>query len=395
MPNKFNFLYKLPKRLNDDDYHHKENIVNACAKIIKKLMESREVICAAGFQSGKTDVMKRLIYVIQNYPDELKKLDIDIYKYNIYLISCVSSLDLKTQLGEKLPEIKNRIMHLPEIVKYINNITEYESTFVQMADSSLIIFDECHCDVEYENTIPKLKEIIKRFSKKNRTKYYKIGFSATPYEQIFSDIPKVIMKPSSGYYGLAHMFKKNKKTIPLIFQAKNLSDIDECKTLFEEIEVCDFYYIIRLPSKITEQKLVMDNVEKEIKKRKSSLDTYIYDMHFKGKINNLVSEKPSKPTVIFLKDKLRVGEHLDTKYVYLVHDDPKNMHTHTTVQSLVGRCCGYNKKNHETIIYCDYEKAWQHYKWVKNNYDADYLPEDCKYIKKNHSGIKSNYYHVK
>lgn len=394
MSDKFKFLFKIPQQLKNDDFHHKKNIVTACSKIIKKFRTSNEIVCVAECQSGKTDVMKRLIYIIQKYEHKLKRIGIEIHKYNIYLISCVSSIDLKKQLQGKLPEIQNKILHLPQIDKYIKNVVEYHTELTQMADSSLIIFDECHCDVEYKNTIPKLKEIIKIFSKRNHTKYFKIGFSATPYEQVFSNIPKVIMKPGPGYYGLGDIFKKN-KTIPLIFQAKKLSDPEECKKLFEEIDICEFYYIIRLPSKVTEQKLVMDNIIKELRQRKSSFDTYIYDMYFKGKINDLVSNKPSKPTIIFLKDKLRVGENLDTKYIYLVHDDPKNMHTHTTVQSLVGRCCGYNKNDHETIIYCDYNKAWQHYQWIKNNYDIDHLPDDCKYIKKNNGGIRSKYHYLK
>ncbi len=108
-----------------------------------------------------------------------------------------------------------------------------------------------------------------------------------------------------------------------------------------------------------------------------------------GNINDLLSLQPGKPTIIYLKDKLRMGEYLNTEHVYLVHDDPNNTYTHTTAQSLVGRCCGYHKKHHKTIIYCDYEKAIQHYNWIEHNYDVNYIPVNAKYIKKDGSGTKS------
>ena len=133
----------------------------------------------------------------------------------------------------------------------------------------------------------------------------------------------------------------------------------------------------------------MLNIEKQFKLHGSGLDTYIYDMNYKGNINELLDIKPTKPTLIYLKDKLRMGEYLNTEYVYLVHDDPTNNYTHTTAQSLIGRCCGYNKQSHNTIIYCDYEKAWQHYRWIINNYDIDHIPTNSKYILKNKTGTKN------
>ena len=106
-------------------------------------------------------------------------------------------------------------------------------------------------------------------------------------------------------------------------------------------------------------------------------------MSYKININEILNVLPSKPTVIFIKDKLRMGENLNTEYVYLVHDDMNNMYAHTTVQSLIGRCCGYNKKSHLTYICCDYEKAYQHCQWIESNYCVKALPTDTKYITKN------------
>ena len=113
-------------------------------------------------------------------------------------------------------------------------------------------------------------------------------------------------------------------------------------------------------------------------------------MDFGSNINDLIKTKPIKPTIIYLKDKLRMGEYLDTTYVYMVHDTHESTHTHTTVQSLLGRCCGYNKQSHRTIIYCDYEKVLQHYEWVKHGYNKKYIPIDAKYINKRTRETKEN-----
>ncbi|AQN68526.1 DEAD-like helicase [Saudi moumouvirus] len=383
----YKFLYKIPHNINDEDYYHNNNIVECSANILKKFRKYREVITIAEMQSGKTDVMKRLVFIINNYNKDLKNIGIDIDKYNIYVIICASSLNLKTQHQLKLSEIKHKIYHLNDINNMIKNQSEYESVLITMADSSLIIFDECHCDAECEKLIDKFRKLIKRISKENNTKYYKVGFSATAYEQILAGYPKVIMWPGTGYYGIRDMFKfieNNKSTsLPVIFPAKNLSISKECEELFEEIGIYKKYYIFRLPGKRNLDDVIIEGIANQFKIRGSKIDTYIYDMSYKDSINSLINEKPNKPTVIFIKDKLRLGEYLNTKYVYLVHDDPNNMYTHTTVQSLLGRCCGYNKKEHGTLIYCDHNKAYEHYLWIINNYDIKYIPSHAKYITKN------------
>ena len=99
---KHNFLYKIPSSISDIDYCHNDNIVNATASIIKKLANYEEVVCCAEMQSGKTDVMKRLIYVINKYNNEIKSMNVNIDKHNIFLIICASSINLKKQLMIKV-----------------------------------------------------------------------------------------------------------------------------------------------------------------------------------------------------------------------------------------------------------------------------------------------------
>ena len=386
------FLNRIPDNVSDTDYMHKSNIVKAARKIFNKLALYDEVICCAQMQSGKTDVMKRLIYIIKNYRNDLDKMGINVSRNNIYLVICASSVNLKNQLEKKLPEIRGKIFHLNNLIPLIKNKFEHENLLNCMSDSSLIIYDECHCDAKQKSLIDNFRNLLDTTAQRNYTNYLRVGFSATPYEQIKAGYPRVIMHPDSGYYGIVQMFesmiKQGSGDSIVIRQSKDIREKDECIDLFTEITIENYYYIFRLP-KYYCYDIIINNIEKEFTKRGFKVDSYIYDMAYSDDINYMISSKPRKPTIIYIKDKLRMGEYLNTEYVYMVHDDSNNSHSHTTVQSLLGRCCGYNKKNNQTIIYCDIVKAWQHYKWIINKYSVKTIPTDAKYIN-NETGKTSN-----
>lgn len=43
MPGKHDFLYNTPDDISEKDYHHNDNIIDAAAKIMKKLTRHDEV----------------------------------------------------------------------------------------------------------------------------------------------------------------------------------------------------------------------------------------------------------------------------------------------------------------------------------------------------------------
>ena len=202
MKTKYNFLYEVPDHALPTDYHHNSNVVECVAEIIKKYRSYDEVVCCAEMQAGKTNAIKRLIYVISKYNDHIQNLGIDISKYKIYLVICASSINLKNQLKSALPEIKHRIYHLNDINTFLKNPVDHHSTFVEMSDSSLIIFDECHCDAAKDKLIDKFRKTLDKFRKEFNTMYHKLSVSATPYAQIIAGYPKVILKPAKHYYGI-------------------------------------------------------------------------------------------------------------------------------------------------------------------------------------------------
>lgn len=384
----YDFLYDKPPIIMKKDFHHKLNIIEASAKCIKKFEKQNEIVLVAETQSGKTSVMKRLVYLVQKSNPQLSDLNVIINKYDIFVIICSSDTALKTQLQTDLPELGSQIYHLNDLNK-IDIMTQN-----RMAEG-LIIFDECHSDAEQHKTIDKFRKKIEKISIElnGNINYHIIGVSATPYEQIKKKYPMVILNPGKNYYGIRDMFKTyitNKKgeEVPIISQAKFLTIEKNCKKLFEEIEMCNRYYIIRLPGDKNSQVIVMCNILKQFSKKHKKIEQVIYDMAYKDDINNLLNTKPKLPTIIYIKDKLRMGKSLNTKYVYIVHDDPQNTHTHTTAQSLIGRCCGYNKKEHQTIIYCDYQKVKQHQIWINSGFSIKKIPHDAKYIMKSTGDLK-------
>ena len=376
----------LEEGLNLEYVHHQPNVVKTARRIFEKFMVDREVICCAEMQSGKSEVMKRVVEIVMEENKFLKKNKIAIDKNNVYVILCASSVDLKTQLCGKVERIKHHVYHINDIVRFMKNVDIYQDLFLEMSDNSLVMFDECHCDAEQKKTIDKFRKIQKQISKKNNTVFYRLGFSATPYEQITIGYSKVIMKPGDDYYGIRQMFERE---IPILYPAKKLTEYDQCVELFNEIDILPMYYIFRLPKKIISMEEMMSNIMIFLKEKKISFNSLIYDMKSSKNINQIVKKEPTKMTIIFIKDKLRMGEYLDTTNVYLAHDSYENSFAHTTVQSLLGRCCGYGKYNHNVLIYCDYEKAEYHYDWVTNKYSVEYMPP-AKYLGSN--GLKSNCY---
>lgn len=369
--------------MDKDAYHHGTEIVKTVANVIKKFVEHTDVLITAEMQSGKTDCMRRMLYVINNHNQDLQEMGIHIERYNVYVILCASSINLKLQLKTKLPEIPTKIFHLNDIIKFLSNPYEYSSLFVRMATDSLVIFDESHCDAEVGKTIDRLRKKLNEISEEYSTDYYKLATSATPYEQVYAGYAKVIMKPASGYYGLQQMFKQKN-----VVQSMNLENATECNQLFKSINLTNRYYIFRLPSSKEQEVLMMKNVETHFKKSKRGSDSYIYDMNYRDNINNLINHRPKKPTIIYLRDKLRMGEYLNTRYVHLVHDNPDVTYSHTVVQSLIGRCCGYGKMENGTLIYCDYEKAYQHYQWIKSGYRTKKIPMSTRYINRSQAATK-------
>ena len=131
----------------------------------------------------------------------------------------------------------------------------------------------------------------------------------------------------------------------------------------------------------------MDKILDEVGKRFLNMgDPIFYDSSEKSydqEINNILKEIPIKKTLIFIKGKLRAGKRLDYKNnVSMIHDTAISK-VDTTVQSLLGRFCGYGDINKDLEIYCDELSAEKYKRWVESDYDINKVPDKSKNVLSN------------
>lgn len=175
---KYRFLYKKPADVTSTDYQHKKNIRFAAADVIQAFESNLEVLLIAEMQSGKTEVMRRIVYLIKQYNSDLRNLNIDIDRSNIYVLLSTSSTALKTQLKVKIPNLQHHIFHLPDVNHWLKNPHSSESILMEMSESSLVIIDESHCDAEIGHTIDNFRSTLNHMSKKNNSTFlYTVRFS--------------------------------------------------------------------------------------------------------------------------------------------------------------------------------------------------------------------------
>src|SRR5689334_6524141 len=83
---------KTSKESSRKFFHHNPQIVEAASEIFQKFQSHREVVAISEMQAGKTDLMKRMIYTINNYNSQLRNINIAIDRNNIYVVLCASSI---------------------------------------------------------------------------------------------------------------------------------------------------------------------------------------------------------------------------------------------------------------------------------------------------------------
>ena len=89
-------------------------------------------------------------------------------------------------------------------------------------------------------------------------------------------------------------------------------------------------------------------------KLKSKLSCKIITFDEKSKvkdINDILRVEPSELTVIFIKEKCRMGKKIDKRHIVCGIETSSNSKTDTILQGLLGRCCGYNGDEFNAPIY--------------------------------------------
>ena len=93
-----------------------------------------------------------------------------------------------------------------------------------------------------------------------------------------------------------------------------------------------------------------DSIQTKLKS-KLSCKMITFDQKNKSDINDILKDSPSELTVIFIKEKCRMGKKIDKRHIVCGIETSSSSKTDTTLQGLLGRFCGYNGDEFNAPIY--------------------------------------------
>lgn len=400
----FDESVKTTRRIQDtdDDFYVYDNQIETAKEIIYNFYtkSSRWNLLFAEMQSGKSGTFFSIPYIISKNKILIDKLGIDMFdgEINVFLLTGMNEKELISQFEKDIygflgKDLTKNVLHNSEMRKILstneNNWSSGDLNIInKMRKNSLILIDESHYGSNKEQVLDKFLRKVLDINPNgdnnslNSNNIFVVSISATPMAEFvnanLSEYKKKIvpLKNSDGYWGIIDMFDKNK--IHESYDLKCNTSIDGFldKILNNKIG----FTLVRCSEK--NQKQILDRIGTRMI---SDLSIIKYDQWERSNklnnqgINDILSKMPNKKTIVFLKGLLRAGKRVDTKNVVMVHDTLKS-NTDTTVQSLLGRCCGYGK-NKNIEIYCDKLSAEMFKDWVESNFSLDKIPTKAKNVK--------------
>lgn len=399
----FDECVQITRQTNDTK--HKwyvfENQINTAKEIIYNFYtkQNRWCLLFAEMQSGKSGTFFSVPYIISRNIVLTKKLGIDMSgdEINVYLLTGMNEKELIEQFETDISnftgmDIKKNILHNSEMRKFLTKkeidwSTDDIIVINKMRKNSLILIDESHYGSDKSQILNQFLTKILGISPNGENStleinnVYVVSISATPMAEFInanvSEFKKKIvsLQNANGYCGITEMFKNDK-----IFKSYDLKDVKSVNNFLNKIIAYknNGYILVRCTEK---QKI---KILHEIGEKTLDFKVIDYDQYSKSRIldnmgiNDILQNEPNKKTLIFLKGLLRAGKRVDTKNVLMMHDTAESK-VDTTVQSLLGRCCGYNK-NSNIEIYCDYDSAKKYKDWVESGYDIKKVPNKSKNI---------------
>ncbi len=325
----------------------KPNQIDAGNKVIEYFKSgiSKYCLLEAQMQSGKTGTYNWVIKQILH-----EKL-----VTNILIISGSNEILLKNQAIKDLQYYNPDLIHLCDIY--------FRSDLKKIKDvkNTLIIIDESHLDQTNDQLMSKFLRDFGLWgdgdiSILNTLNTYILSVSATPFSEISniyygkSSNSKKIVKLIAGneYKGVQYFLDNNliKPTFDI------LENIDKFKNLI--LDNGNKYNIVRI--------LADNTINETLLKLNTSnnINCYVYDstkntsiylsneerILLGGSTNIPTLEvEPTKPSIILIKGKLRVGKVLPKQYIGFVWENSKTPNSDTILQGLLGRCCGYHNYN--------------------------------------------------
>jgi len=403
---------------NDNDSNDSNNILYhdnqiETSNLIFKSFNNEKIICTMVIQptqSGKTGCM---VYIVKLF----MLSNININPDNVYIITGLSSCDWKNQTKNRFPNyFKNNIYHR-------NDLNNFVTKFKDNYKNALIIIDEIQCASTSKKTLHKIFTSSNLYDKdfvlNNKIKI--VQFSATPDGALYdlykwdSENYKIINGIiDEKYFSSNDILNDNRlKQSQLLFLPNfkndddyeyeyentnnNITQNDIINNLLElkkDVKKFDYpgYIIIRFSTKKDYYELSMNNLKEVFGIKKYN---YVeFNQSVKQDINEiLLNNKPNIKTFIIIKEKLRVSFTINQQYILIVYDRHVIKYNDSTIiQSLIGRCTGYNH-NTNIIIYTNIQSIHKYNKLLNSNFTdqtIDWSSISTKYLKLSNELVSNN-----
>jgi hypothetical protein len=400
----FNECVVKNRRVDDytDTSYVFDNQIETAKEIIYNFYTKTNRWCLlfAEMQSGKSGTFFSIPYIIGKNSILINKLGIDMFgnDINIFLLTGMNEKELIKQFETDINNftgmaLTKNVLHNSEMQKFLktdesNWLPSDKLVIDRMRKNSLILIDESHYGSDKNQILDKFIKNILNINPNGdnenliKNNIYVVSISATPMAEFLnanvSDFKKKIipLKNSIGYFGIEEMFKMNK--VHSSFDLKSNLSIDRFIDTILNINKIG-YIIVRCTKK--QQDLIENRMGNRLISNINIIDYYRYGKKMildNTGINEILDQVPSKKTIIFLRGLLRAGQRIKSENIIMIHDTSDSK-VDTTVQSLLGRCCGYNK-NKDILIYCDKFSAEKYKDWVVSGYDMKLIPNKSKNI---------------
>ena len=401
----------INSKLEDSSSFLYDNNVDVAKNLIKSLCSSEDrsnhVILAASMQSGKTAVMNAVCDILT-----LSRIDSDMGIKKFVYATGMNDVELKKQtLHRAYSQIvgANEDNVCFDLTKANKNSKFF---FLKNSDllngklslkNTLLMMDEVQYGSNEKNNLTKFlvnNGIDWKDNddlKKNNT--YVISISATPFDEVISDVSKVkkivSIKKDENYVGVSEFISAdlireaygdeiNNNSIfyyirenydRMMFETRGCGIIFIRTRDFLKIKLHEFvrtnFNIIELAANGSniDYNSLYEPIEKMIAR-------YDYLNEKGGKNRSKI-----KPILVLIKGAFRAGVTIPTRhkdFVYMIYD--YSLNAETTAQALLGRMCGYRDASNgcwkRTYFYVNKKYADQYAEWEKDYTNRDNIPAD-------------------
>lgn len=345
-------------------YEEQKNCAHEIVTIFKKGL--RHVMLASSMQAGKAGAFNRVL---------AQMLEFQMIQ-RVFVLCGSQDILLEDQLKDEITKYN---------IKYYNRLTEivivkFRQEFKQIYDvdvrNSLIIIDESHVD---QSNRQQLDLLLKNWkcssildgSEESHTilqslNSYVLTVSATSFSEMANclnaikggyRIYKTVvgLTPGQSYRGVEY-YRQN-QLIHKYFDILNhweafMEIIQRHGNKYHILRIKKNYDAIKEQCHLNGLKVYEYNNQIKtigITKDELSLEKNKKKRIYRG-ITKTLESKPKQPSIILIKETLRVGKVLPKEHIGTVWETACNSNIDTVLQSLLGRCCGYHTHNIEIYI---------------------------------------------